>query len=66
MCTSYALFLFLMLIPPIFFILFSQTGNMEFDMADVQAMIDAGTWESVIIHEMGHIIGETDCRVIIY
>ena len=39
-------------------------GNMEFDTADVQAMIDAGTWESVIIHEMGHIIGETDCRVI--
>ena len=38
-------------------------GNMEFDTADVQNMIDTGTWESVIIHEMGHIIGETDCRV---
>lgn len=38
-------------------------GNMEFDTLDVQNMIDTGTWESVIIHEMGHIIGETDCRV---
>jgi len=34
-------------------------GNMEFDSEDVQAMIDAGTWESVIIHEVGHILGKS-------
>ena len=34
-------------------------GAMEFDTDDVQAMIDAGTWESVVIHEMGHIIGKS-------
>jgi len=33
-------------------------GDMEFDTEDVQAMIEAETWESVIIHEMGHIIGK--------
>jgi len=39
---------------------------MEFDTEDVQAMIDAETWESVIIHEMGHIIGKRKVFVCAY
>ena len=33
------------------------SGNMEFDVDDVQAMINDGTYQTVIIHEMGHILG---------
>ena len=33
------------------------SGNMEFDTEDVQDMINRGTWEAVIGHEIGHILG---------
>ena len=33
------------------------SGNMEFDKDDVQAMINDGTFQTVITHEMGHILG---------
>ena len=32
-------------------------GIMEFDIADLQAMEDEGTLQSVIVHEMGHVLG---------
>jgi hypothetical protein len=32
-------------------------GVMKFDKADVQRMIDDGTWTNVILHEMGHVLG---------
>lgn len=32
------------------------SGNMRFDTADVANLISAGTWESVILHEMGHVL----------
>jgi Ca2+-binding RTX toxin-like protein len=32
-------------------------GQMEFDSADVAGMFANGTWTSVILHEMGHILG---------
>lgn len=35
----------------------SYTGNMNFDVGDVVWMQNAGTFESVIMHEMGHVIG---------
>jgi len=36
---------------------YSTTGNMKFDSADVDMMIDNGTWSEVIRHEMAHVIG---------
>ncbi|KAG5181125.1 hypothetical protein JKP88DRAFT_246326 [Tribonema minus] len=33
------------------------SGVMNFDIADVQSQIDAGTFLSVILHEMGHVLG---------
>ena len=30
------------------------------------AMIDAGTWESVIIHEVGHILGKSRRYLCVY
>jgi len=33
------------------------TGGMEFDIADVEMMVVDGTWDSVILHEMGHVFG---------
>lgn len=33
-------------------------GEMEFDSADVASLIDAGNFDSVILHEMGHILGK--------
>ena len=35
----------------------SRFGVMEFDSADVASMIADGTFESVIVHEMGHVLG---------
>ncbi len=35
----------------------SRFGVMEFDSADVASMIANGTFESVIVHEMGHVLG---------
>lgn len=32
-------------------------GTMEFDSADVAEMVAEGTFEDVILHEMGHVIG---------
>jgi hypothetical protein len=32
-------------------------GVMKFDKADVQNMINKGTWTNVILHEMGHVLG---------
>ena len=37
--------------------LFASTGSMSFDSADVAALEANGTWEAVILHEMGHVIG---------
>ena len=33
-------------------------GEMEFDSADVASLIDEGNFDSVILHEMGHILGK--------
>lgn len=38
-------------------VLFSTAGSMSFDSADVDNLITAGTWEQVIRHEMGHVLG---------
>eukprot|EP01026_Neomeris_dumetosa_P012015 TRINITY_DN142348_c0_g1_i1.p3 TRINITY_DN142348_c0_g1~~TRINITY_DN142348_c0_g1_i1.p3 ORF type:complete len:128 (+),score=12.79 TRINITY_DN142348_c0_g1_i1:28-411(+) len=32
-------------------------GNMQFDSADVDMMVENGTFSSVILHEMGHVLG---------
>ena len=32
------------------------TGIMEFDVADVADLVSAGTWEAVILHEIGKLI----------
>ena len=37
--------------------LYASAGTMSFDSADVAALETAGTWEAVILHEMGHVIG---------
>ena len=34
-----------------------STGFMEFDVADVAAMISANTFYGVVLHEMGHVLG---------
>jgi hypothetical protein len=36
---------------------FSALGEMEFDTADVQGMINNNTLAEVMLHEMGHVIG---------
>ena len=33
-------------------------GEMQFDSADVASLIDEGNFDSVILHEMGHILGK--------
>jgi hypothetical protein len=33
------------------------SGSMTFDVADLQDMLDGGTLEDVILHEMGHVLG---------
>lgn len=35
----------------------SVTGRMRFDNADIQRLIDRGSWDNVIEHEMGHVLG---------
>lgn len=35
----------------------ATNGIMQFDSADVQNLVTAGTWEDVILHEMGHVLG---------
>lgn len=35
----------------------SYSGQMEFDLADMQSMEDNGSFKGVILHEMGHVIG---------
>jgi hypothetical protein len=32
-------------------------GSMTFDEADIQDMINKGLWTSVVLHEMGHVLG---------
>jgi len=32
-------------------------GRMQFDIADIDNMIANGSWDSVILHEMGHVLG---------
>jgi hypothetical protein len=36
------------------------TGFMEFDIEDIPTMIGHGLWNTVIMHEMGHVIGMLD------
>ncbi|MGY1607541.1 leishmanolysin-related zinc metalloendopeptidase [Geodermatophilus sp. SYSU D00700] len=36
------------------------TGIMEFDVADIPTMIAQDLWNTVIMHEMGHVIGMLD------
>ena len=36
------------------------TGFMEFDVDDIPTMIEQGLWNTVIMHEMGHVIGMLD------
>ncbi|CAM9399041.1 unnamed protein product, partial [Laminaria digitata] len=33
------------------------TGTMTFDIDDIASMEEDGTFEGVILHEMGHVIG---------
>ena len=33
------------------------TGSMEFDIDDIDMLIKGGAWETVILHEMGHVLG---------
>lgn len=33
------------------------TGFMEFDSADIPRFLEAGLWEAIILHEMGHVLG---------
>lgn len=35
----------------------SISGFMEFDIDDVDDLVSGGTFEAVVIHEIGHIIG---------
>lgn len=35
----------------------SYSGQMEFDSSDIAQMERDGTFEGVILHEMGHVIG---------
>lgn len=35
----------------------SASGDMTFDIADVESLEDSGFLEDVILHEMGHVIG---------
>jgi Leishmanolysin len=35
----------------------TRVGVMEFDSADVDAMITRGTFYNVVLHEMGHVLG---------
>ncbi|CAN0374069.1 unnamed protein product, partial [Laminaria digitata] len=35
----------------------SLEGNMRFDIADIAGMESDGSFEGVILHEMGHVIG---------
>eukprot|EP00300_Choanocystis_sp_HF-7_P026952 c315_g1_i1.p1 GENE.c315_g1_i1~~c315_g1_i1.p1 ORF type:complete len:378 (-),score=35.24 c315_g1_i1:72-1205(-) len=37
--------------------LYSRVGLMQFDSADMQGMVNDGTIDAVILHEMGHVIG---------
>lgn len=37
--------------------LYPRVGIMEFDSADMQGLVDDGTVDAVILHEMGHILG---------
>ena len=35
----------------------SFSGSMRFDIDDIASMEEEGTFEGVILHEMGHVIG---------
>ncbi len=37
--------------------LYASSGAMSFDSSDVETLVTAGTWETVILHEMAHVIG---------
>lgn len=40
-----------------------SAGSMEFDIDDITWLINNGTWETVILHEMAHVLGiGTVCR----
>lgn len=36
---------------------FIVIGFMEFDIADIESLVNGGTWEAVILHEMAHVLG---------
>jgi hypothetical protein len=40
-----------------FGMMMSRIGEMTFDEVDLQSMVDDGTLERVIMHEMGHVLG---------
>lgn len=35
----------------------SLKGAMNFDVDDIRSLEENGTFESIILHEMGHVIG---------
>lgn len=35
----------------------TATGVMIFDVADIQTLVKEGSWQDVIMHEMGHVLG---------
>lgn len=37
--------------------LYTQQGDMEFDTADSAALVTAGLFDDVVLHEMGHVLG---------
>ena len=36
---------------------YSRVGLMQFDLSDMQGMVNDGSLDAVILHEMGHVIG---------
>ena len=36
---------------------FASEGRMNFDVADVDALLNAGTFDDVVLHEIGHVLG---------
>ena len=35
----------------------SRVGLMQFDLSDMQGMVNDGSIDAIILHEMGHVIG---------
>ena len=36
---------------------YATTGNMQFDTADIPSLVSGGTFDDVVRHEMGHVLG---------